>query len=240
MTIAGFEFKPKLWVVLIVICFVIIFLKLGNWQLSRADERNSRHEQIEQLSKEPSVNIPGSLVKLDDYLYRQVEVTGQYITEYTVFLDNKTYKGHAGYHVVTPFLIAQSQLVIPVNRGWVPTGSDRSILPVIVTPKDNITIQGIASSPELKTFALADEEDSSRVWNSFDMIRFQQMTGYDVQPVMVLLKHGTDDELIRDWIKPESGASKNIGYAVQWFSLAATTIIIFLILNVKRSKQKVK
>ncbi|MCB1936418.1 MAG: SURF1 family protein [Nitrosomonas sp.] len=240
MTLAGFEFRPKLWVAVITVCFVIIFIKLGNWQLSRADERNSRHERLEQLSKEPSVIIPGSHIKLDDYLYRQVEVSGNYLSEKTIFLDNKTYKGHAGYHVITPILIAQSEFVVAINRGWVPMGSDRSIVPVIDTSEKSVTIHGIASSPEIRTFALADQEASSIVWNKFDLDRFQQMAGYDVQPVMILQESKVDDGLIRDWVRPESGASKNIGYAVQWFSLAATTIIIFLILNVKRSKQKVK
>lgn len=240
MTFAGFVFKPKLWVLIVVICFTIIFVELGKWQLSRADERNTRQERLDQLSKEPIVQLPGSLIKLEDFQYRQVEVSGRYLPENTIYLDNKTYKGHAGYHVITPLLIAQSELLVAVNRGWTPTGNDRSVLPTIETPEDKITIQGIASSPEIRTFALAEQEADSIVWNSFDSERFRQLTGYDLQPIMILQQSNTDDGLIRDWIRPDSGASKNIGYAVQWFSLAATTIIIFLILNVKRSNQKIQ
>jgi len=59
-----------------------------------------------------------------------------------------------------------------------------------------------------------------------------------MQPIMVLQKDKIEDGLIRDWDKPDSGASKNIGYAIQWFLLAATAIIIFLVLNVKRKNSK--
>jgi len=239
MTFAGLEFKPKLWVVIIVVCFVIVFIELGKWQLSRADERNSRQERLDQLSKEPIVRIPGSLIKLEDFQYRQVEVDGYYLPENTIFLDNKTYKGHAGYHVITPILISQSELVVAVNRGWIPIGNDRSVLPEIVTTEEKVTIQGIVSSPEVKTFSLAGEEASSKVWNNFDSARFQQLTGYNIQPIIVLQQNNVDDGLIRDWVRPDSGASKNIGYAIQWFSLALTTIVIFLILNVKRINKKI-
>ena len=61
-----------------------------------------------------------------------------------------------------------------------------------------------------------------------------------MQPLLVLQKNKVEDGLIREWSRPESGASKNIGYAVQWFSLAVTTIIIFLALNVKRKNSKIK
>ncbi len=57
---------------------------------------------------------------------------------------------------------------------------------------------------------------------------------------MILQRNQVEDSLIRDWDKPESGSSKNLGYAFQWFSLAVTAIIIFLILNVKRKNSKNK
>ena len=57
---------------------------------------------------------------------------------------------------------------------------------------------------------------------------------------MILQKDAIEDGLIRAWDKPNSGASKNIGYAVQWFSLAITTIVIFIVLNVKRTTSEVK
>ncbi len=236
MTLAGFQFKPKLWAVVVTICMVWIFLELGKWQLSRADQRNSRQEQLEQLSREPVVTVPGSLIKLEDFLYRQVEAKGRYQPEYTIFLDNKTYKGRAGYHVLTPLQIANSDWHVIINRGWVPVGYDRSILPEIPTVTDETLIMGTVVSPELKMLELSDHAASGAVWDSFNLERYKEETGLDLQPIMILQKSKIEDGLIRDWDRPDSGASKNIGYAIQWFTFAITTIIIFLVLNVKRSK----
>ncbi|PTN11347.1 SURF1 family protein [Nitrosomonas aestuarii] len=234
MTLAGYQFRPKLWAVAITICMVWIFLELGKWQLSRADERKSRHEQLEQLSLEPVVTVPGSLIRLEDFQYRQVDARGKYRSEYTIFLDNKTYKGRAGYHVLTPLQIANSQWYVIINRGWVPVGYDRSILPEIPTVADETLVTGTVVSPELKMLELSDHTVSGVVWDSFNLERYKEMTGFDLQPIMILQKNKVEDGLIRDWDRPDSGASKNIGYAIQWFTLAITTIIIFLVLNVKR------
>lgn len=240
MTLKGYQFKPKLWALVVTICLTLVFIELGKWQLSRADERNARQAQLDQLSKEPVVNIPGSPIKLEDFQYRQVEATGRYRPEFTIFLDNKTYKGRAGYHVITPLQITNSDWHVIINRGWVPTGYDRSILPEIPTRLDETIATGIVVSPELRVLELSDQVDNGVVWDNFNLERFRQMTKINLQPMMVLQKDHVEDGLIRDWERPDSGASKNIGYAIQWFSLAVTTIIIFLVLNVKRSIKEIQ
>ncbi len=240
MTFKGYRFKPKLWVWCVTITMVVIFSELGQWQLSRADEKNTRFEQLEQLSKEPAVNIPGSQVKLKDFKYRRAEVHGNYRPEYTIYLDNKTYNGHAGYHVLTPLQIIDSEWHVMVNRGWVPIGYDRSVLPEVPIVLEETVVTGTIDSPELRMLELSDSVTSGKVWDRFDLARFQEITEINLQPIMLFQQDQVDDGLIRDWKLPDSGASKNIGYAIQWFSFAAATIIIFLVLNVKRSNKEIE
>ncbi|SEF40881.1 SURF1 family protein [Nitrosomonas ureae] len=236
----GYRFKPRLWSIVLTILFVIIFVALGRWQLSRADERNTQHEQLEKYSKQPAVTLPGSLVKLTDYQYRDVEMRGEYLIEHTIFLDNKTYQGRAGYHVMTPLKIANSPLHVVINRGWVATGNDRSVLPLITTDSGEVIITGTVISPEIRTFEISNTIVQGPVWTTFSLDKYQEITGLKMQPIMVLQKDIIEDGLVRAWEKPESGASKNIGYAVQWFALAITTFIIFIVLNVKRTNSEVK
>lgn len=156
----------------------------------------------------------------------------------TIFLDNKTYQGRAGYHVITPFRIASSSLSVPVNRGWVEVGLDRSILPEIKTIDGEMTLTGTVISPEIRALTLSDEFVNGQVWDKFDLQRYMVETELAMQPILVLQKNNTHDGLVRDWDKPDSGASKNIGYAIQWFSLAIASLIVFIVLNVKRSNRK--
>ncbi|MBK7490782.1 MAG: SURF1 family protein [Nitrosomonas sp.] len=240
MNLLGYRFEPRLWAIAITIVSVIIFIELGKWQLSRAEEKSAQFEQLEQYAKQPAVLLPGTLVKLKDFQYRDVEVSGEYLPEHTIYLDNKTYHGRAGYHVITPLKILNSALHVAVNRGWVATGSDRSVLPAVAEVSGEVKITGIAASPEIRTLELSDRAIEGQVWDNFDLQRYQEVTGLTLQPLMLLQKSEEKDGLIRDWSKPDSGASKNIGYAVQWFSLAATAVIIFIVLNVKRKNSKNK
>ena len=240
MIVLGYRFEPKLWAVLVTVVFVIIFIELGKWQLSRADEKNARHELLEQYAKQPAVTLPVTLVKLEDFQYREVEVQGEYLTEYTIFLDNKTHQGRAGYHVITPLRVLNSALLVVINRGWIATGNDRSVLPYVNDINGFVKVNGLVVAPELRTLKLSEMVTKGRVWDNFNLQRYQEETGQEMQPLMILQKNQAEDGLIRDWTRPDSGADKNLGYAVQWFLLAATAVIIFLVLNVKRKNSKIE
>lgn len=238
MNILGYRFKPKIGMIVLMMFFVVIFSSLGRWQLNRADEKNAKHEQMQLYIRQPPINLPPELVKLKDFEYREVEIRGEFVNSRTIFLDNKTYQRRAGYHVITPFRVANSLLHVAINRGWVEVGLDRSILPEIKAISDEITVIGTVISPEIKSLTLSDEFVHGAVWDKFDLQRYVAETGLEMQPILVLQKNDTDDGLFRDWNKPDSGADKNIGYAIQWFSLAIATFIVFIVLNVKRSNRK--
>jgi len=238
MNVLGYRFKPKIRMIVLMMFFVIVFSSLGRWQLNRADEKNVKHEQMQFYIKQPPINLPSALVKLKDFEYREVEVRGEFVNNQTIFLDNKMYQRRAGYHVITPFKIANSLLHVPVNRGWVGVGLDRSILPEVKAINGELTLVGTVVSPEIRSLTLSDEFVHGEVWDKFDLQRYVAETSLEMQPILVLQKNDIEDGLFRDWSRPSSGADKNIGYAIQWFSLAIATLILFIVLNVKRSNRK--
>src|SRR4030066_253658 len=182
MIVLGYRFEPKLWAIIVTTVFVIVFIELGKWQLSRADEKNARHEQLEQYANQPAVTLPGTLVKLKDFQYREVEIRGEYLPEHTIYLDNKTYQGRAGYHIITPLKVSNSTLHVVINRGWIATGLDRSILPQVHEIKGDVRVTGTVVSPELRTLELSDKVTRGEVWDSFNLKRYQEETGLEMQP----------------------------------------------------------
>ncbi len=229
------QFRPALWSTVVTILAIILFSKLGFWQLSRAEEKEARFTLLEHYAQQPPVTIPESLTKLDDYLYRRMEVRGYFEAEHTIFLDNKTYQGAVGYHVLTPLRQTNNTTYVLVNRGWVPGGNDRSLLPDIYTPDGLVYLTGVVVSPSIKTLSLSDKQFTGKVWQSFSLDSYQNLTKLTFHPFLLLQQNETEgDGLVRQWEKPDSGSSKNIGYAFQWFSLAVMTLIIYIVLNVKR------
>jgi surfeit locus 1 family protein len=233
----NYQFKPRWWTFLLTIALAIVFIKLGLWQLSRADEKELRHEKIAQYAQEPAIALPSTPIHLEEFHYRQVEVRGSFAEEHTIYLDNKIHQGMAGYEVITPLRITNSAMHVLVNRGWIASGYDRLYLPEVTSPQGEVIVTGMAVSPNIKTMQLSKEVASGKLWVNLDFDQYHKVTGLTLQPILLLQQNSQfDDGLIRQWVRPDSGASKNIGYAFQWFFLAATICIIFLILNVRRNR----
>lgn len=69
-----------------------------------------------------------------------------------------------------------------------------------------------------------------------DTEKLEEELGYSLLPIVLLLDKDLPDGFVRDW-KPlplRFGPEKNVGYAVQWFGLAAALLIIYLVVNTKK------
>jgi surfeit locus 1 family protein len=238
MTISGWRFTPRLWSTIAATVVITIMLQLGNWQLSRGQEKEARQERLDRLSQEPGVILPDIPVKLEDFQYRQVEARGEYVSQHTIYLDNKIHKGIAGYQIITPLRIGASSMHVLVNRGWAAADLDRSKLPDVPAPDGHVVISGVATTAMQKTLELSRDLVSGRVWENLDIERYRTITGLKLQPVMILQTDRLDDGLVREWNRPDSGSAKNFGYAVQWFAMALAVLIIYLVLSVKRERYR--
>ena len=238
MTILGWQFRVSFWPTVAAIFFIVVTIMLGNWQLSRAQEKEERQTQLNQLSQQPVISIPTSPIRLEDYKFRKVEVHGTYVPTHTIYLDNKIKRGRVGYQIITPVRLDKSSMHVLINRGWVAAGRTRSELPDIPTPTGKVTVSGIAESPTMRTLELSTETVSGQVWENLHLDRYRKATGLTLQPLLVLQENDVKDGLLREWTRPDSGASRNLGYAFQWFSMALAILILYLVLNVKRDHPK--
>lgn len=236
----NYQFKPSLWLSFFAVLAFALFIKLGYWQLSRADEKEARFLQLTTYAKQPAIAVSSTTLDLADLQYRRVEVSGHFVPELTALLDNKVSNGVAGYHVLTPLRIGNSDMHVLINRGWASANANRMNLPEIITPVEYINIIGTVASPNIKAIALSKNQVSGKVWQNFDLAHYQEITNIDLQPFMILQQDDPnsliEDGLIRKWERPDSGSARNTGYALQWFSLAAVTFIIYIVLNVKRKE----
>ena len=59
-------------------------------------------------------------------------------------------------------------------------------------------------------------------------------SGLELQPVVIQQKNDAGDGLVRDWHRRDIGADRHRGYALQWFSLALLTVVLYVVLNFER------
>ena len=149
------------------------------------------------------------------------------------------YQGRVGYHVLTPLRLAQGNAVVLVNRGWVPQGATRADLPALPAPKDlELRIEGLIDFPPEKVFSLGEGEDRDPGWPKvLQRVRLElQAEQLDARllPMVLLLAPEQPGGFVREWIPVVIGPERHVGYAVQWFALAAALVILYVLANLKR------
>lgn len=159
--------------------------------------------------------------------------------EHQLLLDNRTYEGYAGYHVLTPLHLDESDKTVLVNRGWVPVGNSRAILPELPGTTGEVLVDATIKLPPEKLFRLGAMDEVNEGWpevvQQIEMNELEERLGYPLEPLILLLDKDDEFGFIRDW-KPVYGVTpdKHRAYAVQWFTLATVLLMIYIGVNLKR------
>lgn len=236
LRLGRWEFAPTLWPTLAALFFFTLTLWLGNWQSGRAETKRALQGQYDAAMREPPIEVGSSLLDRDSVLYRQLQVEGVFDDAHTILLDNRVMGGVAGYHVLTPLRIDGGPLAILVNRGWVAAGRSRDVLPQTSPPAGRVKVQGMAVDPQTRYVELASTLPQGRVWQNLDFARYAATSGLQLQPVLLLQTSDAPDGLHRSWPRPDSGVDTHVSYAFQWYSLAATLVVLWLVINVRRAR----
>ena len=165
-------------------------------------------------------------------VHRTVALTGQWLPQYTVFLDNRQMNGRPGFFVLTPLQLQDSHAVVLVQRGWVARNfQDRMALPAVDTPDGVVQLQGRVAPAPSKLFELdagITEPGFSRIRQNLDLETFSAETGLALTRLTVLQTGPASEGLLREWPAIRSGVEKHYGYAFQWFGLSSLVVILYV------------
>lgn len=232
-SIADYEFRPRLVMSLAAAAGIALTLALGQWQIGRAQYKENLQARYDALVRQPAVNIGGQLIEHDSVLLRRVEVRGEFMPQFTVFVDNRMHQHQPGYHVATPLRIAGSQRHVLVNRGWV-AGTRGRTLPTVSTPAGEQVVQGVAIAYSERFLELSTQVAEGNIWQNLVFERYRQVTGLELQPFVIQQQSSADDGLVREWTRPDLGRNTHLAYAFQWYALSLAILIYYLVTHVKR------
>jgi surfeit locus 1 family protein len=237
ISFGAYEFRPRRWTSVAAVAGIALTLALGQWQIGRAQYKQNLQQRYDAQAREPALRIGGKPVERDGILFRRVEVRGEFVPQYTVFVDNRIYQHRPGLHVATPLRIAGSQRYVLVNRGWVAGNRDRS-LPQVNTPAGEQVVQGIAVAWSERYLELSTQVVEGRIRQNLVFDRYREDTGLDLQPFVIqqdsTVNDTANDGLVRVWNRPDLGRNTHLAYAFQWYALSLAILIYYLVTYVKR------
>lgn len=225
-----------LWGGLLVAVLATVFVSLGTWQWRKYEVKTTLQAELDQRSRATVVAMPFMPVDAESLRYRHVSLRGEFEPARQILVDNRVHREQAGYHVVTPLRLADSDMRVLVNRGWIPAGNDHSTVPQVATPAGIVELTGIAVVPGNRFFTLAPTPIGWQpVWQNLDLGAYAAVVPWPVQPVVVQLDADAPHGFAREWPRPDERADMHRSYALQWFGFALSSIGIWLWFVLKRS-----
>ncbi len=234
----------------VIICLAMV--RLGFWQLDRAEQKKVILQQSIKLSEQVPVDVENLLSQLESasttQRFRQVTASGHYLPEESILIDNQVFNSKVGYALLTPFKLSDSGKIVLIDRGWLTVGESREQLPKFKSPVEQVLLAGRLNVPYAKPPIWNDKYPVSdgMVWQYLPIDQFRQQTGLDVAPLVLelapnLLADSESPEAKINWqLIDDEWVFKHQAYALQWFSMAAAFFIacVIVLLKTKRNSQK--
>jgi len=226
----SFRFR---WVpFLATIAVVAIGISLGNWQLRRADEKRAIEARMSAREAAAPLALGAQPENIDAIEYRRVTLRGEFDREWPLYLDNRPYQHNPGFYLLMPFKIAGSERHVLVARGWIPLdGHERNRMPPPTTPVGALQIDGIVvrNPGHVYQFGQSPPLHAGAIMQNLTVDEFAQTSGFLMQPLLLEQSSDTHDGLVRDWPLPSVGIERHLGYAFQWYALALTAFLFFVV-----------
>lgn len=234
----SWQWTPPLWGLLLALAGMALFIRLGCWQLGRAEEKALITARFEARAHMPPLAFEELLARGDDVDDFPVRLRGRYDNSRLVYLENQPSAGRTGFHVHTVFFPDGDEKGILVNRGWVAAAADMQRLPPVpfATAQE---VHGTVALPS-RFFTVGEPDYGQRPLRvgRLEMDKLSQSLGVELRPFVIRLHADAPDGFRRDWspaarlgIPPE----KHRAYAFQWFSLAAAVFGVLIAVNLRKS-----
>lgn len=229
-------FAPRLGPTLLLVLPALVCLGLGVWQLERAEQKRSETQRASQHSATPALEIRDLVSDPQQLKYRQVQVEGFFEPQRQLFIEGRREGGRSGLHLITPLRLADSEVRVLVNRGWIPDPG-RDSLPEVPAPAGKVRIKGEVSIPSPPALVLHEVKDGFTLWGDrwpyLTVALFEAGAPYPVQPFLILLDPEDPNGFQRHWPKDFPKEGMHLGYAIQWFAFALIALVIFARLSLR-------
>ena len=192
-------------------------LSLGFWQLYRLGWKLDLINQIENSLKIDPVELQ-NVVKKN---YLRIKTSGQIDFEKQIYLYNLNETGKPGFEVINPIKIGNEDYLI--NRGWI--SFDNKNKPEINVVDQKNIVGTLMLQSKSSSFKPKNEVDKN-YWFTLDREDILKFTGKNFSKYIIYLNGNYENPRPRVITAKISNNHKK--YAITWFSMAISILLIYL------------
>lgn len=234
--VTRYRFRPPLWALAGTLLLGSALVSLGFWQYGRGQAK----QQLLDLHAESGALAPTRLVAglspPPPGQMRRVVVEGEYLPGPGLLLDNQSHQRRPGAHAWSPFQLADGSRVL-VDRGWLPlaeaptpppAGAQRLTGNWRALPRPGMRL----GSQTLDCAAVGER----LTYPTLEQLRCR--LGPELREGLLELDPAEPGGFVREWTPAGADAvppQRHYGYAAQWWAFAATLLILFIKLNLRRA-----
>ena len=227
------KFNPGKRITIFFVFFALLFFSLGLWQIERGQAKTNILNDFEKnLQEEPSY------LNQESQKGDRVYVEGEWASSNQILIDNVINRGVAGYKVLTPLRMSETDQLILVDRGWIKQNRLRDQLPDIKLIEANEIVSGILETPELGL--VLSEDLVSKEWPKISQTKNLDVISNEfdeyVFPMILLADPTLKNSLEYIKITPTNMTPiKHYGYSGQWFLMFLVLCFMYVWYGYKRN-----
>ena len=192
-------------------------MSLGSWQLYRLNWKLELISQIESSLK----NNPFELSKADKKNYLRIKTSGTIDFDNQIYLYNLNESGKPGFEVINPILIEGQNYLI--NRGWIPFNKKNQLE---INLFDSGNIVGTLKTQSKANSFKPDYELEENYWFKLDRDDIFSYTGKKFSRYIIYLNG--DYKAPKPKVITANISNNHKKYAITWFSMAISILLIYL------------
>ena len=209
--------KHKFLFSVFIIFFIFVYIGLGTWQIIRLNWKNNLILEIENSLKNPPVELAQS--KKENFL--KIKTSGSIDFDKQIYLYNLNETGTPGFEVINPIIIGDENFLI--NRGWIPF-EKKGTQEINVFDQKNII--GTLKLQGRKNIFKPDNDLDENYWFSLNREDILKFTGKNFSKYIIYLDGNY--QLPRPKKITANISNNHQKYAITWFSLALSILLLYL------------
>lgn len=233
--------RPSWFALLLTAVCALLFIRLGVWQLHRADEKEAilrRYATAETAAPRDFAAV-ASNPPMD--AFARVDVRGEYLADRLYLLDNPKHDQRGGVEVYAPFRPRNGDRLLLVDLGFLPgNGTDQAPqLPAMAIGEQ--ALHGLYVPPpgvgfEMGGNGLARQTHWPKTTVYLDLPQVAADLGTALYPHVLSLDAEPSSIYVREHTIDFSAMppARHRAYAFQWFTFAVAVVVILLVLHRRR------